>query len=99
GFASILGPLDTRGTADVKVQPVAHDETYSTSRLYVAPVPVPIALRNRNERFSRRPVPVEPIAAEARKELIRLRPVFRLSSPDREQAEHHAFICDRIQCI
>src|SRR5262249_23619461 len=75
---------DASPAADVKVEPVADYQAAAAGRLDIAPVPVAVLFRNRDERAMVGPVPVKPIAAETDAHLVRLGPIFRLSAPDRE---------------
>ena len=78
---------------------IADDQAAAARRLHVAPVPVAVLLRDRNEGTVVRPVPVKAVAAEAEAQLVRLGPIARLPAPDREQADHQALVGGAIEIV
>src|SRR5205085_8982969 len=85
--------------ADVEVQLVADDQAAAPRRLYVAPVPVAVGLRDRDEGAVIGPVPVEAVAAEAGAHLVGLGAVFRLAAPDAEQAQQQALVGYAVEVV
>src|SRR5206468_883550 len=83
-------------------EPVADDQAAAARRLHVAPVPVALALGDRQERLALRPVPVPAVAAEADAHLVGLGPARRdilVAAPDGEQAQEQTLVSHAVEIV
>ena len=84
----------------IEVEFVAHDAATSADGLDVGRIPGLRVVRHRNDWFTKRPVPVKTIPAEAEHDVVDFRPPSaRVVVQDGEEAEHQALVGRGIEIV